>query len=186
MYRPIRKGLTACLILLVVPLAASAQCYSLDSCVTLALKHNKQIEAAEWTVKKYEHNRKALYANFFPNIDAHAVGLYNTTSNTVTMDIASPIAWAMADKVQSMLPGLIKESTKEQLANRWTQKLSPLNPDISIKVKGVVSGNLQLQQPLYMGGKITAGYRMGKVGEQMARLGKSLAREEVILQVHDA
>lgn len=186
MYRPNRIRVIANLLLLVIPLTAGAQCYSLDSCVTMALKHNKQIEAAEWTVKKFEHNRKALYANYFPNIDIHAVGLYSTVSSTATMDIASPLAWAMADKVQNLLPGLIQESTKEQLANRWTQKLSRLNPDISVKVKGVVYGNLQLQQPLYMGGKITAGYRMGKVGEQMARLGQSLAREEVILQVYDA
>lgn len=178
--------LIACLLLLVAPKVANAQCYSLDSCVTLALKHNKQIEAAEWTVKRYEHNRKALYANFFPDINAQAVGLYSTIASTATMDIASPIAWAMANEVQSVLPGLIQESMKEQLANRWTEKLRPLNQDISIKMKGTFYGNLQLEQPLYMGGKITAGYRMGKVGEEMARLGKNLAREEVILQVYDA
>ena len=118
MYRPNRIRVIANLLLLVIPLIAGAQCYSLDSCVTMALKHNKQIEAAEWTVKKFEHNRKALYANYFPSIDVHAVGLYSTVSSTATMDIASPLAWAMADKVQSLLPGLIQESTKEQLANR--------------------------------------------------------------------
>lgn len=186
MYIPIRKALVACLLLAALPGAANAQCYSLDSCVALALKHNRQIEAAEWTVKKYMHSRKALHANFFPNISAQAVGLYSTLSSTATMDIASPLAMAMANGVQGLLPGLIQESTKELLANRWTEKLRPLNQDVSFKAKGAVYGNLQLEQPLYMGGKITAGYRMGKVSEEMARLGKSLAREEVILQVYEA
>ena len=185
MYRPIRTRLMV-LLLSIVPLTAGAQTYCLDSCVAMALKHNKQIEAAGWLVKKQEYTRKALQANFFPDINMQAVGLYSTASSTATMDIASPIAWAMADRVQNIFPGLIQESTKQQLAHRWTQRLSPLNPDVAIKVKGMVYGNLQLKQPLYMGGRITAGYRMGQIGVQMAHLGQQLTREEVILQVYDA
>ena len=174
------------LLLLLFPTAVNAQVYSLDSCVRMALDYNKRIEAARWQTKRYEHNRKALFANFFPNIKGSVSGLYSTMSRSATLDIASPWAWTMAEKVQSLAPRWISDNMKEQLAQRWTGKLSPLNPEIEMKVKGMFAANVQIEQPLYMGGKIKAGYEMGRIGEQMSQLGESVVREEVILKVYDA
>ena len=43
-----------------------------------------------------------------------------------------------------------------------------------------------MKQPLYTGGKITAGYRMGKLGTQMASLGEKLTAEQTVVAVHEA
>ena len=75
---------------------------------------------------------------------------------------------------------------KQNLSNRWRDKLSVFNPDIDYKARNTFYGGLSVEQPIYMGGKIRAAYRIGQAGERMARLGQALAREEVIVQVHDA
>lgn len=181
----IRTGLLP-LILLLALLPARAQTLSLDSCVALALRHNRQIEAARWMVQKQVHTRKALYANYFPNFNLQAVDFYSSAEGQVGMDIASPLSWALADKLQSLAPQLISDNVKQNLVNRWREQLNPLNPDIDFRARNTFYGGISVEQPLYMGGKITAGYRLGQAGERMARLGQTLAREEVIVQVHDA
>lgn len=185
MNKKIRIGVMALVLMLCMPWT-QAQTLSLDSCVELALRHNKQLEAARWMVEKQVHTRKALYANYFPNFAAQAVDFYSTAEGQVSMDIASPLAWGLAEKLQGYAPQLISDNVKQNLANRWTEKLSGFNPNIDYRAKNTFYGGLSVEQPLYTGGKITAGYRMGKVGEQMARLGQTLAREEVIVQVHEA
>lgn len=113
----------------------------------MALDYNKRIGAARWQTKRYEHNRKALFANFYPNIKGSVSGLYSTLSRSATLDIASPWAWTMAEKVQSLAPWWISDNMKEQLAQRWTEKLTPLNPEIEMKVKGMFAANVQIEQP---------------------------------------
>ena len=48
------------------------QVYSLDRCVEMALESNKDIQAAKHKQQKYEYEKKALYANYFPNISLSA------------------------------------------------------------------------------------------------------------------
>ena len=49
----------------------------------------------------------------------------------------------------ALAPRWISDNMKEQLAQRWTGKLSPLNPEIEMKVKGMFAANVQIEQPLY-------------------------------------
>lgn len=185
MKKPIRIGVFSLMLCGLMPFV-QAQTLSLDSCVSLALKHNKQLEAAQWMVKKQVHTRKSLYAHFFPNFSAQVIDFYSTAEGQVSMDIASPLAWGLADKLQGLAPQYISDNVKQNLANRWRDKLSVFNPDIDYKARNTFYGGLSVEQPIYMGGKIRAAYRIGQAGERMARLGQALAREEVIVQVHDA
>lgn len=42
----------------------------------------------------------------------------------------------------ALAPRWISDNMKEQLAQRWTGKLSPLNPEIEMKVKGMFAANV--------------------------------------------
>lgn len=48
------------------------------------------------------------------------------------------------------------------------------------------NGGIQVEQPLYMGGKIRAGYRMAKIGNEIASLNKRLTEVEVIVETSQA
>ena len=158
-------------LLLGVSAVVKAQVYSLDSCVAMAMRSNKEIQAAKHQVNQYQYKSKALYANFFPNITGLATDSYSNLSSSTTLDL-SPL---MGQYVALM----------SQLAGGQLPNVSLSNPTIDVKMKNLFTGGLLVEQPLYMGGKITAGYRMGKLGVQMAQLGEQLSREEMVLSVYE-
>lgn len=127
------------------------QVYSLDRCVEMALESNKDIQAAKHLQQKYEYEKKALYANYFPNVSLTASDAYSTLSGEQVLDIG----------------------------------MGGFAPSLDYKVKNIISGAVQVVQPLYMGGKITAGYNMGKIGAEMANLNQALSREKIIVSVYE-
>lgn len=164
----------------------NSQVLALDECVSMALKENKKIKSAEWRAVQYDHTRQALRANYFPNISAQFIDLYSTVRGDVKLDIAGEIKNNLADQLASKYPCFAARPLTQHMLDMIPQKLGWLNPTIGYEVGNVMNGSLQLVQPLYMGGKINAGYRMGKLGQQMARLGVRLSEEEVVVEVHTA
>lgn len=165
---------------------AAQQVYSLDSCISLALQTNKDIKAARHQVYKYEYEKKALRGNFFPNIDFRAVDLYSTMDFNIFIDLATPIGTSIAQQLHERLPFLITQGMQNSIAKGLTQKLRFLNQTADGKIGNVLSVGFTLAQPLYTGGKIITGYRMGKLGSQMAKLGEKLTTEQTVVAVHEA
>ena len=165
---------------------AAQQVYSLDSCISLALQTNKDIKAARHQVYKYEYEKKALRGNFFPNIDFHTIDLYSTLDFNLLLDLATPLGVSIAQQLHDRLPFLINQKMQQGLASGITNKLQFLNQTVDAKVGNVLTVGATLTQPLYTGGKITTGYRMGKLGAQMAMLNEKLTAEQTVVAVHEA
>ncbi len=174
-------------LLAVSPSGLSAQrALSLDDCVQMALRSNKDIEAAQHLQRKYEHERRALRANFFPIIEASATDVYSTFEKSRTVDLASPVGQYIGQRLHTRLPWLIGPAWQQRIASGVTSKLLPLNPVIDMKMGNIFMADVTLTQPLYMGGKISAGYHIGTLGARMAALGQELTREQTIVSVHEA
>ena len=47
-------------------------------------------------------------------------------------------------------------------------------------------GGVQMEQPLYMGGKIRAAYKMSLLGKEMAQMNENLTATEVIQKTDQA
>ena len=58
--------------------------------------------------------------------------------------------------------------------------------NLDYKVGTVYTGGVQVEQPLYMGGKIRAAYKMSLLGKEMAHLNEELTASEVILNTDKA
>lgn len=58
--------------------------------------------------------------------------------------------------------------------------------DLDIDFNKVYMANLNLEQPIYMGGKITSGYKMSQVGSDISELNKALTEDEVLLETDNA
>ena len=58
--------------------------------------------------------------------------------------------------------------------------------NLDYRIDGIYHASIQFQQPLYMGGKITAGYKMGKLGEALAFQNRRLTESEVIYETAQA
>lgn len=159
---------------------------TLHECVEIALQSNKDIQAAQHQQQKYVHEMKALRANFFPNISASFTGLYSSLDKSRTFDIATPTGQFVANRLEQSLPWIISPEWRQQIASDLILELTPLNPTIDYRMGMVLVGNVNLTQPIFMGGKIVTGYKMGKLGVQMAQLGEKLTREETIVAVQEA
>ena len=58
--------------------------------------------------------------------------------------------------------------------------------NLDYKVGTVYMGGIRVEQPLYMGGKIRAAYRMSVLGKEMAEMNEALTATEVILKTDKA
>lgn len=165
---------------------AWGQKMSLDSCINRALSDNKDILAARAQLEKYQFKSKELTGNYLPKVSLIGVDMYSNLSNRMVMDIVGPVSSTFLDQMQQFFPDVIDDAGKDYINDYFTQNLSKYNPVIDYKVKNVFYGALTLEQPVFMGGKITTGNQMGKLGVKMASLGENLSKEEVIVQVNEA
>ena len=179
-----RLTMLACLLLLTG--IVKAQVMTLDECVMMAMSSNKQIRATDHMVRQYKHTQKSVYANFFPNINLNAADVYSTLQANTIMDIASPLGNYVGQQIQNMLPFVVNDALRRQLAQNVTNAVQPLNPEIGFKAKNVLTANIMLEQPVYTGGKISTANRMGKLGVKIATQAQELAREKIMVDVYEA
>ena len=102
------------------------------------------------------------------------------------MDIATPVGAFAAQHVQDLLPTLINDAMRDHLAQDVKLAVSPLNPDVGFKMKNLLTAGVTLEQPIYMGGKITTANRMGEIGVKIALQAEKLTREQIIVDVFEA
>ena len=57
---------------------------------------------------------------------------------------------------------------------------------MNYKIGMVYMGGIQVEQPLYMGGKIRAAYKMSLLGKEMAQLSETLTASEVVVKTDQA
>ncbi|MGM9758611.1 MAG: TolC family protein [Parabacteroides sp.] len=160
-------SIIGCICWLMASWAQGQEILDLTQCRALALQYNKvlassvqQTEAARFTMKSYR-------GNFFPNFSLGGMAVYSTLDGTVGKgDI--PISLSSSSGQVIQLPFAI-----------------PF-PGIDYSLGWIYTGNLQFEQPLYLGGKIQAAYQMSKLGVEMARQNEQLTTTEVLLETDRA
>lgn len=156
-------------LLFLMSLGARAQeVLTLQQCRDMALENNKQMAAAVKQTEGARYMQKSFKGNFFPNLKAYGNDMYASTDGTLSIPGGNlPVFLPIAPKVPvafAYFPGI----------------------DLNMKVNNVLMAGLQLEQPIFMGGKITAAYKMSKIGTEAALLNERLTASEVILQTENA
>lgn len=163
-----------------LPFFASAQqALTLDECRNMALQNNKKIDLAEATLQKASYDVRMYRANFLPKISASGIGYY--TNSTIDMAVKVPdISLFDLSTLSGYLP------------SEWLQSLTDLTtvqiPDIGLdlKLNNSYMAGINLQQPVFMGGKIVSAYKMSKIGKEMANLNVAMTESEVIAKTDEA
>jgi len=162
------------------------QVLTLDSCLTMALRNNRQIKEAALQTQQYRHTKKSYLANYFPNIKGTVIDYQNFAGDrSLDIHLLKMLPQATQQTLNQVLPAvsqMIYDVFGKQVA------LENLDPTASIdyKIGNVFAAGFSVTQPIYMGGKITAAYKMSKLGEQMARVNESLTEDQVIVETHEA
>lgn len=155
-----------------VPASLSAQeKLSLEQCREMALKYNKDMAAANKRTEAARLMSLSYKANFFPDFTVNGTGIYSTADGS--LGIAG-----------GNLPVFLPNPPAGELLPGGFAYFPGLNLDY--KVGTVYSGGVQVEQPLYMGGKIRAAYKMSLLGKEMAYLNEALTTSEVILNTDKA
>ncbi len=146
---------------------------SLVQCRAIALDSSLTIENANLQFDRQEYDRKAMRTNFLPKFSGYA--LYLWTSRSFQYDVP----------LEKILPPIIQPFIQDpamlaQLAGSIPPLTLELNPANSY-LAGV-----RVTQPIFMGGKIVAGYKMSEIGSEMASLNIQKSRAEVITSVDEA
>lgn len=161
---------------------------TLDSCVQMALRSNREIKSAGMQAEQYKHTQKAYLANFFPKftgrvLDAQSLSGEQKIHIELSKFVPAELAQAMAPHVQQL-----QEFLSQYISPQDLQYLASLNPTIGIgyNVGNVFHAGVTLEQPIYMGGKVAAAYNMSKLGAQMAQANQRLTEDQVILSTNEA
>ena len=165
-------GIIAGILLSGVSLSLSAQeKLNLKQCREMALKYNKEMSAANRQAEAARLMSLSYKANFFPNFTATGTGIYSTADGSLGVPGGN-------------LPVFTPNPSTGEMVSSGFAYFPGLNLDY--KIGTVYSGGVQVEQPLYMGGKIRAAYKMSLLGKEMAHLNETLTSSEVILNTDKA
>lgn len=165
-----KKNLFFLLILLAVS-ASAQEVLTLEQCRALALQHNKEMAASYRQTQYAHHTMQSYKGNFFPNFSLNGIGLYSNGDGSFGIPGGN-------------LPTFLPTSSGQMLPNGGFAYFPGI--DLKYKLGWIYTGGVQVEQPLYMGGKIRAAYKMARLGKEMALMNETLTATEVILKTEQA
>lgn len=137
--------------------AFGANAQSLDSLKAMALRNSSSVITAQRNVQKAEHQKKAAFTNYFPQVSA--IGFAFTLSEDLVDISVNPAEYIP----QSALPSLSQMLPPEALGE--------LSQPIEYKTldNGIITGVTALQ-PIFMGGQIVNGNRLAELGVDVSKI----------------
>ena len=175
---------------------------SLDSCLALALRNNKDLTIAQMKEVVATLNRKEAFTHYLPRVDA--TGAYVRTEKQLSLlsdeqkDALSNMGTTMGEKAGPIIQNMAAQNP--QFASLFQQLgglASQLVPEINQLGQGLVdalhtdtrnttAAAIMLTQPLYMGGKIVAYNNITRYAEQIAKAQSDQKMQDLVVQVETA
>lgn len=166
------------------PAAATAQeTLTLQQCRERAIENNRQMAIARVTARKTESDVRTYKANFLPKISAQ--GGYLVAPDKMSADIEGGYLPTFVPGADGTLQPNIAGT---DAAGNPIFKEYAYFPglDMTFDLNNTFSAGVRLEQPIYMGGKISAAYRMAKVGREIAEQNTTLTRAQVVAEADKA
>lgn len=171
---------------------ASAQGLSLDSCINMALRANRQMEKAHLQTRQRKYAVAAMKANFLPNFKASARDIYSTADGSFSIQggylpTFTPAADGTLQPNVLLNPATGMPVMQADGVTPVFQQYAYLpSQEMKYKVGNILQAGVSVEQPLYMGGKIRAGYAMSKLAHDMAMQNELLTESQVIVSTEEA
>ena len=159
------KKISIILLSILCPSSLFAQeTLSLQQCREMALQYNKEMAASVKQTESALYTMKSYKGNFFPNFTANGMGLYSTADGGFGIE-------------GGKMPVILYDAAGNLVPTGIYTHFPGINLDY--KVGTVYMGGIRVEQPLYMGGKIRAAYRMSVLGKEMAEMNEELTATEL-------
>ena len=188
-----KKIATIFMLLGILPtVKAQSTTLSLDSCRSMALRNNKQINVSRFKKDVALNLRKSARTKYLPKVDAmggyewfsREISLLNSTQKSTFSNLGSNLGTSISSNLSTLMgemasQGLISAEMAQQLGQSLGEKLPTLANQGNSIGQGIVdafrtdtrniwAGSIMLRQPIYMGGAIIAANKIADLGEKMA------------------
>ena len=175
---------------------------SLDSCLSLAISHNKDLAIAQMKQEVSTLNRKEAFTHYLPRIEA--TGAYMRTEKELSLlsdeqKLAlSNIGTTVGEAIGPVLQGAAMQNPQmaplmQQLGGMATSMVPALNEAgqglvdaLRTDSRNVTAAAIMLTQPLYMGGKIVAYNNITRYAEQIAQEQANQKMQDLVVNVETA
>ncbi len=174
------------LILLVAADAGAQEAISIERARQMAIENNQSLKIAAKTIEKAGAERKAMRANYLPSVSGSATAAY--LSNEFNEELYLP----------SFKPDPVTGQLVPDIFYHPVTGLPVYGPDgnpifnsyaympLEISLKGAYMAGINVQQPIFTGGKIVTGNRMADIGEKMAQENHTLQQMNTIAETDQA
>lgn len=180
--------------------AIAQQEITLEKCRQMALENSNDLQIAEKTKEKALAEKRAIATMYLPNFKLTGLGAYidgdieQTVSKEIKQDAYLPTYKFDGTQLQPNVvidPGTMQPvigADGNPIFNEYAYLPLDMNLDItlSLSFQGAYMAGLAVEQPIFQGGKITSGYRMAKIGTEMADYNVDMQRMATIYEVDQA
>lgn len=180
--------------------AVAQQEITLDKCRQMALENNNDLLIAAKTKEKAEAEKYAIATMYLPNFKAVGVGAYilDDVEKTISKEI----------KQEAYLPTYVPNMTTGEMDpnlllvggepvigpdgnpifNQYAYLPLDMNLEftLTLSLQGAYLAGISVEQPIFQGGKITSGYRMAKIGTEMADYNLEMQKMSTIYETDQA
>lgn len=162
--------------------AKGVEVLSLSKAQELALDYNKAIHQSKLQFEQLGYDVDAYKSNSYPRISLLLTDLYSTASSSLGISGGNLPIYTFNEALGQFVPNVTPQADGSYRVNQYA-----FMPDIDmkLKLKNIFVGGLQVTQPIYTGGKITAAVNMAEIGQQMASVNIRLTEDEVIVKVDE-
>ena len=206
-----KRFLAFCASALCLVLPLEAQTLSLDSCRAMALRSNKQLSIARGKQQAAMNVRKSARTKYLPHIDvaggwmlsSREISLLNDEqknklSNLGTAAVGSVDVSHVSNIITSMVQkGILSPAEAQQygqMVSGATQQFAALGNSLGEKIqdafrtdtRSIIVGSVVVNQPVFMGGAITAANRMADISEKMASVNIDASEQNVLYDIDQA
>ncbi|MFV0346207.1 MAG: TolC family protein [Bacteroidales bacterium] len=181
------KKIIYTIVLLFVITATQAQEYmTLARVRELALSKNEDIKIAEATAEKSLADQKAARTNYLPSASIDATAMYRHSKvefeqylPTYTPDLSTGELTPNV-VIDPSTGSVVTGADGVPLFNMYAYM------PLEISLRGAYLANIQLEQPVYTGGKITAGNKMSDIGVEMSEDNIQLKKLNTVSEADNA
>lgn len=150
-----KRKITLFLLMLpgLISVRSGAEVLTLDSCRSLAIANNKELQIAGMHKQKAYYDRKSAFTAYLPKVSA--TGIYMHTGKELSL---------LSDEQKTTLSGL-GDALSVPALNQIGQGLTEA---MRTDTRNAAGAAVMLTQPLYMGGKIRAYNKIAGYAEEIA------------------
>lgn len=163
----------------------------LQQCRRMAMENSKQMAIADKQLEKAVFDSKSYHAGYFPRLSVTGLGFYNQEKYSYKLK-GGYLPTYVPDANGQLQPNVTVDPSTQQPVigpdgNPVFREYAFL-PDIGLKLglRGVYLLGIQLQQPVYLGGKVRTALQMSRIGERIANNNVRYNRSEVFAETDRA